>query len=419
MVNLMGTDSRSTWEIWQDTSRLALDGILPPFSLPRRALGFARKKIFSQPQQTASESWIKLVGSTARPRILILSGCGGDSRRYRCEHLLESLRLLGADGALFDSTAPLPAAPEEIMNNIEMVVFHRAAWNNPIGQLVEEADRQSKPLLFDTDDLVFDAQADPSQDAGVGRFGKGQAVENQFRTMQACQLVLTSTDFLKTRVQALGLEASTLRNGYSTQMLDCARKTTMRRLKDRVVLGYASGTPTHDRDLALIQRGIAWALENYSQVDIHLMGYIRKSPELQAFGSRVQRRPFVSWHALPQRLRDIDINLAPFCGDSLFSQGKSALKYMEAALVGVPTIASPMPAYLNAIESGKNGLIAMDDADWRDHLQFLIENTAGRTQIGQSAQKAVLANDSLEKRSMELKNILTRVGSEPSGGLAG
>ena len=124
-------------------------------------------------------------------------------------------------------------------------------------------------------------------------------------------------------------------------MLACAEQTTLRRNQERIVLGYASGTPTHDRDLELIEEGLFEILKRYEQVELHLMGHIQKPTKLSVFGNRVQRRPFVSWQELPQRLRDIDINLAPFCPDSDFSKGKSALKYMEAALVGIPTLASP------------------------------------------------------------------------------
>ena len=411
MVWLMGSDSRSHWEIWQDTRKLALDAVLPPFSLPRRALGYTRKAIFGGLRDQGSERLVELISSTRRPRIAIVSGCGGDSRRYRCEHLLECLQALGGDGIVLDAHKALPTDASTMLSNLEGVVFHRAAWNPTVEKLVDEAKRRAKVLLFDTDDLVFDVQEDPSQDKGVGRFGKGQAIAQQFQTMQACQGVITSTDFLKSRVESLGLEATTLRNGFSAQMLAHAKQTRMRRSDAHVILGYASGTPTHDRDLEVIEQGLVWVLERYSQVQIHLMGYIRKPQSLAAFGTRVQRRPFVHWGKLPQRLRDIDINLAPFSQDSAFSKGKSALKHMEAALVAVPTIASPMPAYLNAIESGKNGLIASSDIDWRDHLQYLIENTPKRLELGQTAQKIALERDSLEKRSAELKPILDAVRS--------
>ncbi len=419
MFEAMEYDSRTKREIWRDTSRLAFDRILPPFSLPRRALGYARKILSGTSSTHPQINWTSLVSSTARPRILILSGCGGDSRRYRCEHLLEALAYIGGTGVLLNSNDSLKVSPDNILKNIEGVIFHRAAWNASVAQIVEAANKSNKFLLFDTDDLVFDVQSDPSQDKGVGKFGRGQAVALQLQTMQACQGVITSTDYLKSRVQALGLEAVTLRNGYSEQMRRCAEQTSLRRNADRIVLGYASGTPTHDEDLKLIEEGLYDILKRYQNVDLHLMGYIQKPVRLAEFGTRVQRRPFVSWQELPQRLRDIDINLAPFCPDSDFSKGKSALKYMEAALVGIPTIASPMPAYSNAIESGKNGLLAYNDMQWRDFLQDMIEKPELRQNLGHQAQETAQQEDSLLNRSKTLQFILNKTGSKPQNASEG
>ena len=314
---------------------------------------------------------------------------------------------------VLDSQQPLPAGTPEVLNHIEGILFHRVAWNDSIADLVQGAERAGKFLLFDTDDLVFDAHNDPSRDKGVGKFGRGQAVSRQLRTMQACRLVMTSTDYLKERAEDFGIEAHTLRNGYSAQMLRCAERTSLRKSCERVVLGYASGTPTHDRDLHLIEDILHEALERFPQLDIHLMGYIQKPSKLRRFGKRVQRRPFVAWQDLPQRLRDIDINLAPFCPDSQFSKGKSALKYMEAALVAVPTIASPMPAYCHVIEHGKNGLIANNAAQWRDHLHDLIENHERRIAVGQAAQETTCREDSLQSRAKVLESILMKAKSEP------
>ena len=409
----MGYDCRTKKEIWTDTSRLALDRVLPPFSLPRRALGYARKVLSGGASSHDSKSWSAIVSTTVRPRILILSGCGGDSRRYRAEHFIEALAHLGGQGILLDSNKPLQVSAESLVNNIEGVIFHRAPWNTNVAQIVESANAAGKFILFDTDDLVFDTRADPSQDKGVGKFGKGQAVPQQLQTMQACQFVITSTDYLKSRVQALGMEAHTLRNGYSNQMQRCAEQTANRRSPNRVVLGYASGTPTHDQDLKLIEEGLYEALKRYPHVDLHLMGYIQTPNRLLGFGERVQRRPFVSWQQLPQRLRDIDINLAPFSADSDFSKGKSALKYMEAALVGIPTLASPMPAYIHSIESGTNGIIAFNDMQWRDSLQDLIEKSDLRQKLGETAKQTVYRDDSLLHRTKTLQLILKNADSKP------
>ena len=54
-------------------------------------------------------------------------------------------------------------------------------------------------------------------------------------------------------------------------------------------------------------------------------------------------------------LRDLDVNLAPLAPDSRFNEAKSAIKWLEAALVETPTIASPSGPFREAIEDGRTG----------------------------------------------------------------
>lgn len=405
-------DSRKNQEIREDQARLALDAVAPPFGVLRRALSWANTRYVSKEDDHSKHQWAKLVDSLARPRLLIISGCGGDSRRYRANHLGEIVRHMGGDAMVIDLKSKFLDDVRGMVQHVECVVFHRCAFGSTVQEVLREARRRGKLTLFDTDDLVFDVYAHPKNDPGVAKFGRGQAVAEQFQTMQSCHRIITSSRYLKDRVSALGLKATTLRNGFSAGMLSASRATTLRRAGGEVILGYASGTPTHDRDLTLIEDTLLWVLSRYNHVAVHLMGHIHKTQRLAHFGTRVQRRPFVSWQNLPQRLRDVDINLAPFCDDSVFSRGKSALKYMEAALVAVPTVASPMPEYMLAIDSGKNGLLAANTAGWRNHLQFLIEGEAERVAMGQAAQRSVLQKDSLAQRAAVLHKILKKAASK-------
>jgi glycosyltransferase involved in cell wall biosynthesis len=67
--------------------------------------------------------------------------------------------------------------------------------------------------------------------------------------------------------------------------------------------------------------------------------------------------------------------------DNPFSQSKSEIKFMEAALLGIPTVASPTQAFQHAIISGENGYLAAP-GDWqglaREILFFLRNPTAAR-----------------------------------------
>lgn len=63
------------------------------------------------------------------------------------------------------------------------------------------------------------------------------------------------------------------------------------------------------------------------------------------------------------RSRGLILNIAPL-EINRFCEAKSELKYFEAALVRVPTVASPTQPFKNAIQHGVNGFLAGDSADW-------------------------------------------------------
>ena len=88
--------------------------------------------------------------------------------------------------------------------------------------------------------------------------------------------------------------------------------------------------------------------------------------------ARVKRIGFTAWTALPAVLRDLDVNLAPLTPGSRFNEAKSAIKWLEAALVGTPTVASPTEPFREAIEHGRNGLLATTPDDWVAAIDALL-----------------------------------------------
>lgn len=105
-------------------------------------------------------------------------------------------------------------------------------------------------------------------------------------------------------------------------------------------------------------------------------------PELTPHAPRIERRPLVPHHELGAEYARFDINLAPLEADNPFCQAKSELKYFEAALVHVPTVAAATAPYAAAIQSGINGYIARDEAEWRDHHLTLIDDKDTRERLG-------------------------------------
>ena len=67
-----------------------------------------------------------------------------------------------------------------------------------------------------------------------------------------------------------------------------------------------------------------------------------------------------------------------FASQNLYT--KSEIKYMEAGLVKVPTIASSTDSYNYAIHSGTNGILIYQEDEWFTALSSLIVNKEARQQ---------------------------------------
>jgi hypothetical protein len=112
-----------------------------------------------------------------------------------------------------------------------------------------------------------------------------------------------------------------------------------------VTLSYLSGSPTHDDDLASVSEPLRRVLETNPQAQLVVVGPVQLPEALMARESagQVRRMASVAWKILPRLMVDqgIGINLAPLDLSRDFCHAKSEVKFLEAAALGILTIASP------------------------------------------------------------------------------
>jgi len=326
---------------------------------------------------------------------LFVSGCPGDARRYRCLHQLERLAALGvsADEGLHGVIDLVEAVP-----SYALFVLHRVPYGRDVEDFLRAAARAGKPVVFDTDDWVFDmaaatyvaALADMKPDDQV-LYREG--LTRYRTTLSRCDGVLVSTAPLAERAAELVANAHVTPNVASHDMVELSRLARTRRhlvAQERartgeVVLAYLSGTPTHKRDFAEASGALARVLDAHPRARLLLVGHIEAPPELRRFGERIAYLPLVPWQQLPEIMADVDVNLAPLERDNVFTECKSAIKYLEAALVGVPTVATPLADFRRVIEDGRNGLLASTPDEWHDALTRLVESPGLRAELGARA----------------------------------
>ena len=108
--------------------------------------------------------------------------------------------------------------------------------------------------------------------------------------------------------------------------------------KDRIYIGYLSGSKTHDQDFAQVEAALLEVMERHPEVYLKLVGVLDESG-MEPVQNRIEKLPFMDWRQLPAVIAGLDINLMPL-ENSLFHWCKSENKWTEAALVKVPSVMS-------------------------------------------------------------------------------
>lgn len=335
-------------------------------------------------------------------RVLFLTGIDGAPLRYRVRHLAEQLAEAGIDSRTFyhsDERALVAA------RGADLIVLFRAPYSVSVAAVIAEARRRRVPVIFSVDDLIFrpellgDAPALEHARAEIVA-GFRQSVESYARSFSASDYFLGSTEALVAAAEDAGRTAFLHRNGVGSEQLVCAARARSALLAGHAAangngsarplrVGFLSGTDTHDRDLAAIAAPLRRTLERFPDVRLVVGGPVAIPTELDGLGERLERWPFVPWSELPARLASLDINLAPLELPNTFNEAKSEVKYLEAGLVEVPTVASPSHAFRAATREGATGLLAPDQDAWERALTGLLADGHARATLARRARRDV------------------------------
>jgi glycosyltransferase involved in cell wall biosynthesis len=348
-------------------------------------------------------------------RVLIVSGITGAPLRYRGFLPAEALTELGIHvDVLMYRDARVP----ELAATADAVVFYRVPATTQVLAVIEQIKaRSAVPVLFDIDDLVVDpdlaAELDPillAAGADLGLYWEG--VRRYRTTLEACDGYIGSTEFLCRRVGDL-THRPTYRfaNGVGRELARAADAALRRpRSPGPLRIGYFSGTNTHNEDWAMIEPAVVRLLQSRPEVHLWLGGSLRTSDTLLPFTSRIRRLPMTPWFELPALLRDLDVNLAPLDPTRTFNEAKSAIKFLEAALVRTPTVASPTGPFREAIDDGRTGggtgRLATTEDDWLAAMTVLVDDASIRSRLGAAAREHVLTTWSPARQGHRYREIL-------------
>ena len=285
--------------------------------------------------------------------------------------------------------------------SFDIVIFNRVAANDQALALAARCREAGIPTRYDIDDLVFDVDRMPLlrvtatlvPDAYT-LFRNGVAARRKM--MLACDVVTTSTAPLAREVRKLGRPAYVVPNTISRADMTEFGGERPPRTGDKVRIAYLSGTKTHEEDFAECAEALADILRERPNAELMIVGELDLPASFDAFGDRIVRRPLMPHRDMLRELQTVDINLAPLELGNAFTACKSELKIFEAALLGVPTIASPTPTFAAVIEHDKTGMLAATRAEWRAAIDTLLGDHKLRQAMGRAAKQQIAPRFSIE-----------------------
>lgn len=368
--------------------------------------------------------------------VIIINGCDYSVPhpiRYRVGHQLEQLVAAGFAAKMVNACD----LNDNYLRRARLFIIFRCPWTEYIGEFIAKAKSLNKKVLYDIDDLVISTEYTDTipyvrsmgardkalYDDGVVRMGK---------TLSLCDAAITTTEALAEELQKFAPKVYINRNVASDSMLALSEEALYRRdvlpgLEDKalrkhysgvkkywkkrresdsIVIGYFSGSITHNADFEIVLPALVSIMEKYENVRLLIGGELTLPEELLRFGDRVDAFSFCGWQRLTFHIAKCDINIAPLA-DSLFNRAKSENKWLEAALLKVPTIASNVGAFADSIEDGKTGILCENDTlSWKNALIGLILSSERRKELGCAAYRYCRENCTSVYSSSKIREII-------------
>ncbi|ODS36956.1 MAG: hypothetical protein A7316_09715 [Candidatus Altiarchaeales archaeon WOR_SM1_86-2] len=350
-------------------------------------------------------------------RILIVSGIEGAPFIYRCLNLKELISYFGNHRVTCKYVREL--VPSIDAKEYEIIILNRPFKSPKIMELINLCKEKDSTLVYSTDDLVTDHDVENylrldkyMSISELAQFHEG--VDWNRDLIKSMDAVIVSTDYLKSQLIGFNKKVYVLENALNEKQLKKAEglrpeAIEKRSNRDEIILGYFSGWPhDHDYDFNVIADPLFKIIDKYEYIKLRIVGYLEVDESFNALGNKIERMDFVPFEVFPKYISEVDINLAPL-EPNPHKLSKSAVKFLEAALFNVPTIASYLEPYKGVITHLEDGVLCSDSEEWLRNLQLLVEDTSLRHKIGERAYSKVMSEHTTIVRSTKLGEIMNDI----------
>jgi len=288
---------------------------------------------------------------------------------YRCNVPGRALATAGHDVQVADWLAPGRLEASDV------VVLQRPSQPAAV-ELVRMLRDMGTTVVIDLDDDLWNVHPSNPAYGGWQRLEQRTSLEESIRS---ASLATVTTPELADLVRPLNRNVFVVPNMLAREDWPAAIRDV--RKDGHLVIGWA-GSRSHMVDLKLLTGALERVLDEHENVEVQLAGMrevpFREHPRLKVL-------PPVPIEEYPALLAGFDIGIAPVV-KGRFNRCKSDLKFLEYAMVGVPTVASDIETYERSIRHGETGFLARNSKDWLKYLTMLVNKAELRESLRQGAR---------------------------------
>ncbi|GGX46658.1 hypothetical protein GCM10007385_12820 [Tateyamaria omphalii] len=345
-------------------------------------------------------------------------------KRYRVDQKVEYLTSLGLDTCVFDVHSEVDKAAAECAF-FDLWICYRTPAYYGVLKLLSQARALDIPTVFEIDDLILDPTLFPET-----RDSYGNAIdEDQYAELRVlpflyaavarcCRFGIASTDALSEHLAKLvqSGQSFVLPNGIDAGHLSAMQSLVPDRTADapdviRVFVG--SATKSHKDHVAevFVPQAVKIAQAFPGKVQFSLCGsFDDLYRNLDDTARRAIGHIELGWDyaSYLSTLSGFDINVVPL-EKSTFTDCKSEIKWLEASLLGVPSVLAATDAYTRCVDDGATGLLVKNE-DYVTPISRLCQVATDRARIGNEARSAVTHLFSADRQCAALKTILDQIG---------
>jgi glycosyltransferase involved in cell wall biosynthesis len=329
-----------------------------------------------------------------RRRVHVLHGFYGEEIPYSCTYI----RLLCplSHPTLAEKIELTHGTAEAIPDCDLLVVERHTLWPyerqlDGLARVLARCRREGVPVVYELDDNLLDLHRDEPWETYPGDSLRGVVA---FLARQADGMIV-STPAIAERVADLRRGALVVPNALDERLFGPAPEPRAPRAPE-VTIGYM-GTLTHEADLRMVLAPLRALLARHAgRVRLELVG----GAEGERTASLFEGLPFRKRHPgdedpyptfVPWMRRHLrwDVAIAPL-EDDPFTRGKSDLKYLDYAALGIPGVFSDVPPYRGTVRPRETGLLAANEEKaWAAALEEIVNDAALRARLAGAATAEV------------------------------